>query len=174
LIDEAMSDPLIERTMRALMNRETGPTLSPVPGVNLESYKEELIARFANSAIRDTVERVDADASINLLLDPIRDRLNADEPIDLRALGLAAWLRRVRGEDERGLQVRVYHPLAALLRERAIAGGADPLPLLSLKELFGDLGADARFTRAVAFWLSELYKTGALGTLQRAARLRLI
>ena len=37
------------------------------------------------------------------------------------ALALAAWMRRVRGEDETGAPIPIRHPLAAMLQERAAA-----------------------------------------------------
>lgn len=174
LVAEAIADPLIRRTMRSLMDRETEPTLAPVPGIDLASYKSELLVRFANPAIRDTVERVNTDAPINLLLDPIRDRLAAGASIDLLALGLAAWLRRVRGEDESGHLRPVHHPLAVQLRECAVAGGSDPRPLLSIRALFGDLGTDAVLIGAVERWLVSLYEVGVRVTLKDAARSGLI
>ena len=169
-IDEAMADPVMTRYMAALMDRETGPTLPDVPGVDLAEYKATLIRRFANTAIKDTVERVNTDAPLNILVDPIRDRLRAGAPLDLLALALAAWLRRVRGEDEAGQPIDVRHPMAALLRERAVAGGADPAPLLGITELFGDMGADRRLVGPVGRWLASLYGAGSRATLARAAR----
>src|SRR6185437_5554932 len=38
-IHEAMADQLIARMMTALMDRETGPTLPDVPGIDLAEYK---------------------------------------------------------------------------------------------------------------------------------------
>ncbi len=169
-VDEAMAAPLIARYMAALMDRETGPTLPPVPGIDLAGYKATLIERFANPAIRDTVERVNTDAPLNVLVDPIRDRLRADQSVDLLALALAAWLRRVRGEDEQGQSIDVRHPLAQLLREKAIEGGADPRPLLGITQLFGDAGADPRLTEPVGSWLASLYARGSRETLAEASR----
>jgi mannitol 2-dehydrogenase len=167
-IDEAMRDADLRCYMQALMDRETGPTLAPLPGVDLGAYKADLVTRFANSRIKDTVDRVNADAPINLLLDPIRDRLAAGASIDLLALALAAWLRRVRGEDEAGQPLAVSHPLAEQLREKAREGGADPRALLSFKPLFGELGEDPTVIDAVARWLGELYASGARATVTRA------
>ena len=169
-IDEAMADPLMTRYMAALMDREIGPTLPPVPGIDLPDYKATLIARFANTAIKDTVERVNNDAPLNVLVDPLRDRLRTGEGLDLLALALAAWLRRVRGEDEAGRPFEVRHPMAALLRERAVAGGPDPAPLLGIVELFGDMGTDPRLIGPVGRWLGLLYGTGSHATLAEAAR----
>ena len=161
----AMADTRLADFMRALMDRETGPTLEPVPGVDLAAYKATLIARFANPAIRDTVERVNTDAPLNYLLDPIRDRLAAGESVDLLALALAAWMRRVRGVDESGGPIDVRHPLAAELRAAAMRGGADPGPLFAIRALFGDLGDDPRLAGPTARWLASLYNAGAAATL---------
>ncbi len=168
-IDEAMADPVMTRYMAALMDRETGPTVPEVPGIDLGAYKAKLIERFANPAIKDTVERVNTDAPINVLLDPIRDRLAAGAPLDLLALALAAWLRRIRGEDEQGQPIQVKHPLAETLRAKAIEGGPDPRPLLAMEGLFGTAGADPRLIEAVGKWLGLLYRDGSRATLDTAA-----
>lgn len=168
-IDETMANPLFRRYMAALMDRETEPTLAPVPGIDLADYKATLIRRFANTAIKDTVERVNTDAPLNVLVDPIRDRLKSGGGVDLLAIALAAWMRRVRGEDEQGQPIEVKHPLAGLLREKAIEGGPDPVPLLSIGQLFGELGQDERLVAALRKWLGSFYGVGSLKTLERAA-----
>jgi fructuronate reductase/mannitol 2-dehydrogenase len=167
-IDETMREPLLRGYMAALMDRETGPTLPPVPGIDLPDYKRTLIERFANPAIKDTVERVNTDAPLNVLMDPIRARLDTNEGVELLALALAAWMRRMRGEDEAGQPIDIRHPLAALLQERAIAGGADPAPMLGIEPLFGDLGRDPRLAEPVGRWLASLYERGSRATLLRA------
>ncbi len=168
-IDEAMADPLFPRYMAALMDRETGPSLPPMPGIDLAAYKRTLIERFANTAIKDTVERVNTDAPINLLVDPIRAQLQVDGRVTLLALALAAWFRRIRGEDEQGQRIEVRHPMAALLQEKAVEGGPDPRPLLSIRTLFGELGEDRRLVEPLGRWLASLYEAGSLATLRRAA-----
>ena len=168
-IDAAMADPLITRFMSALMDRETGPTIPPVPGIDLDAYKAKLVERFANPAIKDTVERVNTDAPLNVLLDPLRDCIARNMPIDLLALALAAWLRRVRGEDESGRPILIKHPLADLLQQRARAGGPDPAPLLAIEPLFGVTGTDPALVEPVRRWLTALYDQGARATLATAA-----
>jgi mannitol 2-dehydrogenase len=170
-IDETIRDPALRSYMRALMDRETGPTLPSVPGVDLDGYKTQLIERFGNVAIKDTVDRVNADAPINLLLEPIRDRLAAGASVDLLALALAAWMRRTTGVDEAGKPISVVHPLADLLRERANAGGPDPLPLLSIRKVFGDLIEHRAFVATLKAWLILFYADGAAATLASARRM---
>ena len=123
---------------------------------------------FANPAIKDTVERVNTDAPLNVLMDPIRARLAAGGSVELLALALAAWIRRMRGEDEAGQPIDIRHPLAALLQERAIAGGAEPAPMLGIEPLFGDLGRDPRLAEPVGRWLASLYERGSRATLLQA------
>ncbi|HWD27401.1 MAG TPA: mannitol dehydrogenase family protein [Rhizomicrobium sp.] len=166
-IHETMQDARLRRYMAALMDRETGPTLSPVPGVDLADYKATLTARFANPAIRDTVERVNTDAPLNYLLDPIRDRLAEGAPVPLLAFAVAAWMRRVRGVDENGAAIDVRHPLAAELRARAEQGGGDPRPLLGLVSLFGDVGRDVGMIDATGKWLGTIYAHGTARALDR-------
>lgn len=167
-VDEAIRDPSLRAYMAALMERETAPTLLPVPGIDLPAYRAQLLKRLANSKIKDTVERVNNDASLNYLLDPIRARLDSGATVELLALGLAAWMRRVRGEDESGAPIPVVHPLASLLRSRAIEGGTDPRPLLTIAPLFGELGDDPGFVANVEKWLTLLYRSGARATLLHA------
>ena len=160
-IGETIADPLIRRYMARLMDAETGPTLPPVPGIDLPRYKATLIERFANPAIRDTTRRVNTDAPVNLLLDPLRDRLAAGQPIDLLSLGLAAWCRRVRDEARNGVEPSLVH-------QRALDGGDDPAAILSIEPVFGPLGRDARLVTAVRSWLGSFTAHDVAGTLARA------
>jgi len=169
LISETIEDPLIRRYMAALMDNETGPTLMPVPGVDLAQYKQTLIDRFANRAIRDTTQRVNTDAPLNVLIDPIRDRLASGQSIELLALALAAWCRRASGQGEHGEPIDVVHPLASLLAQKAAEGGGDPGPILSIQELFGSLAQDRRLHRTTGKWLGLLYDAGVAATMQAAA-----
>ncbi|MCB1539011.1 MAG: mannitol dehydrogenase family protein [Rhodospirillales bacterium] len=169
-IDETMANPLFKMYMRALMDRETGQTLLPVPGIDLPAYKQKLVDRFANPAIKDTVQRVATDAPLNTVLASIKDRLKKEESIDLLALALAAWLRRVRGgKDETGREIVVRHPLAVELQEKAVEGGANPAPLLAMTQLFGDLGKDPRVVEPVSKYLASIYSKGTLETMREAS-----
>jgi mannitol 2-dehydrogenase len=169
-VHEAMRIPALRAYMAALMDRELSPTLAPVPGIDLADYKRTLVARFANPAIEDTVERINRDAPLNLLLVPIEASLATGGAVDLLALGLAAWMRRALGVDEAGAAIDLGHPMAALLRERAAEGRADPGPLLSIEKLFGTLGREERLVAPLRHWLGSFHAVGSAATLERAAR----
>jgi mannitol 2-dehydrogenase len=165
---ETIGDPLIRRYMVRLMDAETGPTLPPVPGIDLAAYKATLLERFANPAIRDTVQRINADAPVNLLLDPLRDRLAIDAPVNLLALGLAAWCRRVQIEARLPVEGRAMGRAEALLQERARTE-TDPVCFLRVEAIFGEIGKDPRLVSMVRYWLKSLEKDDAVAALKRAA-----
>jgi fructuronate reductase/mannitol 2-dehydrogenase len=167
-VDETMRDTRFRAFMAALMDRETGPTLAPVPGIELGQYKAGLVARFVNPNIKDSLDRINADAPVNYLLDPLRDRLAHNASIELLGLALAAWIKRLQGKDDRGGRIEIRHPLAHELERRARQGGADPSAVLGLASLFGELGGDPRLLSVVSKWLGMLCNKGALGTLEAA------
>lgn len=156
---EAMRDPRLARYIRALMEKEIAPTLPADLPADPVAYQDRLVQRFSNRTLRDTVERINTDASINLLLDPIRDRLAAGRPIRRLALAVAAWIRRLALVDDNALALR--HPLADELRSLAKTGGVDQSELLAMTDVFGDLSTNAAFLDPVTRWLRVLKTTGA-------------
>ena len=159
MVAEAMRDPRLARYIRALMEQELSPTLPADLPVDLAAYQDRLVQRFSNRTLRDTVERINTDASINLLLDPIRDRLAAGRPIRRLALAVAAWIQRLALIDDDALALR--HPLADELRSLAKKGDVDQTELLALTDVFGDLSTNVAFLAAVIRWLRLLKGTQA-------------
>ena len=51
---EVCADPLFVDFLTGYLDEEATPTLPPVPGVDLDDYKQQLIVRFANPEVRDT------------------------------------------------------------------------------------------------------------------------
>jgi mannitol 2-dehydrogenase len=62
-VDEVCRDPLLAEFLLGYMDHEATPRLEPVPGIDLAAYKRELITRFSNSGVRDTVARLCAESS---------------------------------------------------------------------------------------------------------------
>ena len=88
------------------------PTLD-MPGVDLGAYRDELLARFANPALKHRTWQIAMDGSQKLpqrLLGTIRDRLKAGQRIERLSLGVAAWMRYVMGIDEKGETIDVRDP----------------------------------------------------------------
>ena len=169
MVHDAAQDPVFQRFLLGYMDEEATPTLAPVPGVDLHRYKRELIERFANPHVRDTIARLGAESSDRIptwLLPVIRERLAAGGGIDRAAAVVASWARYAEGVDERGEPIEVVDRL----KERVMAnarGGPDAF--IGDRDLFGDLGADPRFARAFGDAQRSLHERGARATLEALA-----
>lgn len=169
LVHEVCQDPLFASFLLAYMDREGTPTLEPVPGVDLEHYKRELLQRFSNPQVRDTVARLCAESSDRIpkwLLPVIRHNLASGGRIELAAAVVASWARYAEGVDEQGEPIEVVDRLREPLMAAAARSAQDPLAFLQRREVFGDLIDEPRFTSAYTVVLASLHDRGARATLE--------
>jgi mannitol 2-dehydrogenase len=168
-IHETCADPLFARFLLAYMDREATPTLEPVPGIDLPAYKRELITRFSNPHIRDTLARNATSTSDRIpkfLLPVVRRNLELNGPVQLAAAVIASWARYAEGVDEQGHPIELNDPMRDSLTAAAKAHPADPLAFVRNRELFGDLVDDERFTEPYLTALNSLHTQGARATVQ--------
>lgn len=173
-VNEAIADAGIRQLVHGLMTEEAMPTL-PMSRATLEAYRDQLLARFANPALKHRTWQIAMDGTQKLpqrLLGTIRDRLKAAQPFPRLALGVAAWMRYVTGIDEAGQPIEVKDPLATRLREIADGAGGDPAKLadglLAVTEVFGtDLAQVAVFRDTVTNHLKSLLDNGVKETVRR-------
>jgi mannitol 2-dehydrogenase len=166
---EVCSDPLFTGFLLGYMDDEATPTLAPVPGVDLTAYKHQLIERFANPEIRDTLARLCAESSDRIpkwLVPVIRAELTAGGPVRRSALVVAAWARYAEGVDEDGAAIEIVDRRKDAVMQRAAAQGSDRLAFLRDPDLFGDLVEDERFTKEYVAALDSLHEHGARATLE--------
>lgn len=174
LVHEVAQDPLFARFLLGYMDYEATPTLEPVPGIDLHEYKHQLIARFSNSAVRDTVARLCAESSDRIpkwLLAVIRSQLASGGPIALSAAVVASWARYAEGVDEDGQPIEVVDRLADRLKAAAARQRDEPLAFVSDREIFGDLVDQPVFVSAYLDALDSLHSVGARATLERLVSL---
>jgi fructuronate reductase len=170
-VSDVMKAPDFVRLIRGLMTEEVMPTLD-MPGTDLGAYRDELLERFANPALRHKTWQIAMDGSQKLpqrLLGTIRDRLATKQPVTRLALGVAAWVRYVTGVDESGGPIDVKDPLASRMRAIADAAHQDPVRLvvgmLTLGEVFGkDLPQNEVFREAVTAHVKSLFEKGSAAT----------
>lgn len=174
-VADTVADPAFARFVAALMDDEVTPSLRMPAGADPTPYKAALLERFANPALRHRTWQIAMDGSQKLpqrFLATIRDRLAAGAPFDRLALGVAGWMRYVRGVDETGAPIDVRDPLAERLRRLAedagpVAGRLAPA-LLGVREVFGDdLPANEAFVTAVTSALDGLFDRGAWYCVER-------
>jgi fructuronate reductase len=178
-VADAVGDAAIRKLIHGLMTEEVIPTL-PMPRADLLQYRDALLARFANPALKHRTWQIAMDGSQKLpqrLLGTIRDRLKAGQGgpgITRLALGVAAWMRYVTGADEQGQPIEVKDPMALRLRGIADAAGGNAARLasglLEVNEIFGtDLPANPVFTEEVSTHLASLFADGAAKTVAKVA-----
>ena len=168
-VHDAARDPLIADFLRHYMDREATPTLDPLEGVDLDAYKTQLIERFANPEVKDTVARLAAESSDRIpkwLLPVIRERLLEDGDIRCSAAIVASWARYAEAVGEDGQPIEVVDPLKDQLVPIAQRQREQPLAFIENRELFGDLVDDERFVDPYLQTLQRLHTVGAEATLE--------
>lgn len=152
-VAEAMANPALAGFVERLMREDIAPSVSAPPGLDLSAYITDVLARFANPAIRHLLAQIAWDGSQKLpyrLLDTVRDAMAAGRSIDRLAVPIAAWLRFLGRAARKGTTIN--DPLAGPLLQRA----GDWRQVLAMRQIFGDLGDDARFVSSVDRALSSL------------------
>ncbi|EHI12113.1 mannitol dehydrogenase family protein [Mycolicibacterium thermoresistibile] len=173
LVHEAAQDPLFAEFLSRYMDSEAMPTLQPVPG--LHEFKDQLIPRFANAHVRDTIARLCAESSDRIpkwLLPVIRDNLASGGPVRLAAATVASWARYAEGVDEQGEPIDVVDRLADTLIPIARSQRDNPPAFIENRAIFGDLVDQPRFVEAYRWALESLHRVGARATLEALLRER--
>ncbi len=168
-VHEVCADPVFAGFIRGFMKHEATPTLRPVPGIDLDAYQSELIRRFSNPAIRDTLARQMVDASERIpkfVLPVVREQLELAGPVDRAALVIAAWARALEGTDEKGGPLEITDRRLGELRAAVRADRNDPGAFLNLGEVFGNLGQNDRFVAAYRQARESLQRSGALAAVK--------
>jgi fructuronate reductase len=172
-VSQAIADPFLREFVSRLMTEEAIPTLS-MPKTSLLLYRDKLLERFANPALKHRTWQIAMDGSQKLpqrLLATIRDRLVHNQGIGYTALGVSAWMRYVMGVDESGQDIDVRDPLSVMLRQIADAAKGDPAAvvdgLLNVKSIFGeDLPHSPAFRAMLASHLQTLLSYGVKRTVE--------
>lgn len=160
---QAATDPAIAGFLHGYMD-EARRTLATPAGTDLGEYSRSVLDRFANSLIRDTVARLAAFSSDRLpkfVLPVIRASLAAGRPCPHAIAVIACWARYLREAGD----------IEDALRDQLLAGAArqseDPLALLAITPIFGDLGQQPEFREMYRRTLEAITALGVRPALER-------
>ncbi|WP_410014301.1 mannitol dehydrogenase family protein [Sodalis sp. C49] len=175
-ISDCMADPGYHAAVAAMMAQEQAPTLRLGTGeVDLAAYAAQLLARFANPALKHRTWQIAMDGTQKLpqrMLDPVRWHIAHGDGYPLLALGIAGWMRYVGGRDDLGAPIDIRDPLSDELRrivDHSPDGEPRVLALLALRSVFGaDLSASPAFAAAVTAAYLALARDGAKATVAAA------
>jgi mannitol 2-dehydrogenase len=169
LVHDVAQDPLFARFLLAYMEQEATPTLAPVPGIDLDAYRRQLIERFSNAGVRDTVPRLCAESSDRIpkwLLPVIRENLGAGGQVRLSAAIVASWARYAEAVDEQGAPIDVVDRLKDTLIPAAQRYTEEKLAFVRQRAVFGELADDERFAAPYLETLNSLHAKGSRATLE--------
>ncbi|MEU1886748.1 mannitol dehydrogenase family protein [Micromonospora rifamycinica] len=176
-IADTLALPGLTDVLRRFVADDVAASFTPPDGVRVTDYGDEVLARFANPAIRHRTLQVAMDGSQKLpqrVLHTAADLRAQDRPAYWSALVVAAWLRFLDGRADDGTVLPLDDPLAG--RITAALAAADGTPagsvgaLFALSEVFpAPLADDDGFRTDVAGWLGALRTHGVTAVLAGAA-----
>jgi mannitol 2-dehydrogenase len=170
-VHEAASDELLQALLSRYMREEAMLTLEPITDFDVDSYQKNLIIRFQNPFIADTISRLCAYTSDRIpqwLVPVIKHQLNHEGSIRFAAAIIASWARYAEGTDEQGTPIQVVDSQKDLITQLAQRSKSEAIAFLKDVNLFGDLADSQRFVREFTMRLEDIRQNGtkvALGRL---------
>jgi fructuronate reductase len=176
-IDEAISFAPLHTLIHSMMTHEIAPTLSVPLSFDLMAYRDALIERYANPALKHRCAQIAMDGSQKIpprLLATIATRLERGQPISRLALGVGAWFVFLRGRADDGTPFSISDPLASRLTALATNAGNAPESLvdalLGCRDVFSsELASNEVFQRALIEAVTQL-SGGAKAAIENAAK----
>lgn len=173
-ISQVMENPAFVKMIKTYMAREAGETLKAPQGFDIDAYKQQLIDRFSNTALKHKTWQIAMDGSQKIpqrWLETLRQQLQTHQHINIICIGLAAWIRYVSGVDEQQNPIEVSDPFAKELRIICDSCKADPesmvKSIMSLPKIFGtDLHNQPIVIENTTQWLKRFYQTGVRASIE--------
>jgi fructuronate reductase len=144
-VAEAVTDDELAAAARSLMREDALPTLVQPGDLCLEDYSEQVLQRFANTALGHRTVQVAMDGSQKLplrLLGTVRDRLAAGSMPVHAAYAVAAWMAYLARTPGSASPFPLDDPIADRLSVVAASADQDPVRLvrglLAVRGVFGD------------------------------------
>jgi mannitol 2-dehydrogenase len=171
-VHDAVLDVRIQKFMRTLMKAEVAPNLLAPAGINLAEYQDQLVSRFSNPAIADTIGRLCMDGTSKFptfIVPSLEDQLDNGGSIRMLALVLAGWCRYLRGVRDDGSALSLSHdPFLQEARQAAERSVHDPRAFLHYEKGLGpNLAKSDRLLEVFTEALHSMDNIGSLATLDQ-------
>jgi mannitol 2-dehydrogenase len=168
-VHEAIEHPLVSAFLGKLEREEIIPTVPPVPKTDLADYYRSIEKRFSNRSIADTIDRLCFDGSNRqpkFILPTALDSIKINGRASGLALVSALWCRYCHGDTDSGRPIAANDSIWDRLQATARTARESPERWLSMRDIYGDLGADGVFAQDFASHLTSLWLRGTASTLQ--------
>lgn len=171
-VKDAIDHPLIHRLVFDFMTHDVLPILHAPDGMNLETYRDQIIARFSNPKVGDRLSRITGDGRSKLptfLLPTLATVAERGGDIRRMAFVVACFLRYCGGRDDLGRDFEPFEPHLTDDR-RALTG--DPVKALTTLPMFGDMGLtpSSVIVEMTAIYAHAIAAQGTLTVLEEVLR----
>lgn len=147
---------------------EVAETLVDAPGIDLDAYRMELLARFEDPAIGHRLAQIAVDSPQKLsqrLIPPLAERCARGLPSPALTLAVAAWIKGQSGRSDSGEPIDLADPAGQGARQR-VGGSAAPAErvaaMISMPSVFPpDLAANPELREALTRALHDLDVRGS-------------
>jgi fructuronate reductase len=170
-----MADRALARLVRRHM-RAAAATLSPLEGVDFETYAGDLARRFRNPQIAHETFQIAMDGTEKLpqrILAPALDTLRAGGDVAPFAFATAAWMRYALGVADDGTPYALRDPREEEIAARLVGRhrtGEIVDALMALPGLFPqELAQSSAFRAAVLERLTAMREAGMAAAIRREA-----
>ena len=140
-VAQAMTEPALRAFVERLMLEDIQPTLNIPRTGEIDGYRQSILRRFENPAMRHQLAQIAWDGSQKLpirILGTVADAVRAQRPLARLTVPLAAWMHFIRART--GAGIAIVDPLSDLLVDcgrRATGKAHTDLPLfLALPGVF--------------------------------------
>ncbi len=161
-IHACMQDKTFVRFLRNFLEKEATPILGSIDGIDLSSYINTLLERFANPNIKDSVGRICSESSAKLpkfLIATLHDNLDTGGSIKYATYLIAAWCYYSDKKINRdGDSIEIRDAMENELHQHAKQTQTDPLAFIRQNTIFGDLKYIERFTKLYIEMVQQIYK----------------
>jgi mannitol 2-dehydrogenase len=165
-VDEAMALDAVRNFLNRLLYDEAIPPLTRIPGHSPEDYVVSVLARFANTGVRDQIARLCVDGSAKFptfLLPTVAFQLEHGGPIATSALALAGWARYLATFP---LDQQAFDASGDKARLHASRAIDDPVRFLEFEEVFPPaIRDDPRFRASFVSACDRLAEVGPLAAM---------
>lgn len=160
-INACTENAQLRKVLRKFWDQEATTVLDEVEGINVDEYKDSLMERFANPNIKDKVSRICSESSAKLPkfnIPTINENLNKGGEIKTATLLIAAWCYYSDKQmDQNGQPLEIIDVMADLLHFAAKNTNEDTLSFIRVREVFGDLIENQRFTKLYSELVNIFY-----------------
>ncbi|WP_417806985.1 mannitol dehydrogenase family protein [Thioclava sp.] len=161
---EALADPQIRAYLDKIETTEILPIIPPVPGQDLNEYKQLIINRFSNPEIADTIRRLCFDGfnrQPKFIITSIRDRLAQSLDCEGLVLASALWCRYCNGTTETEAEIAPNDPNWERLVATSKEAKTRPPAWLEMSEIYGDLSKNAALVAQFTKTLNDVWARGS-------------